>query len=320
MPIYIEGCKKDWGPKPFKFFNQWIHHPSYKGLIEKVWFSSLKQGWAGFVLKEKLKELKTELKAWSRETFNGVDKRIEDKNDEIEKLDILDDTFRLEDEEISRRHDLLGDLMMETSWRESQLLQKSKLKWLKERDVNSIFFHNWVNRWHKSNEIIGLWKNNIWVESVQGVKQLVYEHFKRQFEAVEDNSASFSDSLFRSCLGSTENDLKQIKRILRLFKLSSGLKVNFSKSRIYGINATKLEMGGIAATLGCEIGRGAVNYLGMNIGRNHHRKENWEWLVDKIKSRLTKWDGKNISLGGRATLIQSVLSAIPIYSFLFSSS
>ncbi|KAL8473811.1 hypothetical protein ACS0TY_030606 [Phlomoides rotata] len=179
VPIYIEECKKDWGPRPLKIFNQWIHHPSYKGLIEKVWASSLKQGWVGFVIKEKLKELKTQVNAWSRETFNGMDRRIEDKKDEIGKLDILDDTFGLEEEEISRRQDLLGDLIMETSWRESQLLQKSKLKWLKEGDVNSNFFHNWVKRRYKRNEIMGLWNNNSWVESVQGVKQLVYEHFKK---------------------------------------------------------------------------------------------------------------------------------------------
>ncbi|KAL8533869.1 hypothetical protein ACS0TY_010050 [Phlomoides rotata] len=65
VPIYIEGCKKDWGPRPFKFFNQWIQHPTYKGVIDRVWSTSNIQGWAGFVIKEKLKELKLELKKWS---------------------------------------------------------------------------------------------------------------------------------------------------------------------------------------------------------------------------------------------------------------
>ncbi|KAL8497092.1 hypothetical protein ACS0TY_020679 [Phlomoides rotata] len=62
IPIYIEGIKKDWGPRPFKFFNQWIQHPSYKDLAETVWTSSSKQGWTGYVIKEKLKELKAALK------------------------------------------------------------------------------------------------------------------------------------------------------------------------------------------------------------------------------------------------------------------
>ncbi|KAL8530880.1 hypothetical protein ACS0TY_007781 [Phlomoides rotata] len=128
VSIFIEGSKKDWGPRPFKFFNQWIQHPGYKELIERVWSTSSKQGWASFVIKEKLKEVKAELKVWSKEIFHGLDRKIEMKKEEIERLDILDDTFGLEDEETSRRQDLLGDLMMESSWRESQMIQKTKLK------------------------------------------------------------------------------------------------------------------------------------------------------------------------------------------------
>ncbi|KAL8534353.1 hypothetical protein ACS0TY_010389 [Phlomoides rotata] len=179
VPIYIEGSTKDWGPRPFKFFNQWTQHLSYKSVVEKVWSSSLKQGWAGFVIKEKLKEVKMELKEWSKATFKGMDRRIEEKKDELERLDILDDTFGLEEDEISRRQEVLGDLMMESSWKESQLLQQSKLKWLREGDANTSFFHNWIKSRHKRSEIVGLWNNNTWIESVQGVKLLAHEHFKK---------------------------------------------------------------------------------------------------------------------------------------------
>ncbi|KAL8498771.1 hypothetical protein ACS0TY_021917 [Phlomoides rotata] len=301
IPIYIEGNKKDWGPRPFKFFNQWIQHPSYKGLIEKVWSSSLKQGWSDFVIKEKLEELKVELKAWSKEMFNGMERMIEVKKEEIERLDILDDTFGLEEEEITRRQDLLGDLMMESSWKESQMLQKSKIKWLQEGDANSTFFHNWVKSRHKRNEITGLWNNNTLVESVQGVKQLAHDHFKKQFEAIEKKSAYFSEALFRSYVGTTDNE------VLRLFELTSGLRVNFRKSCVYGVSVTEA-----AAVLGCKIGRGPVDYLGMKVGTNHHRKETWEWLVEKIKCRILKWDGKNISMGGVVTR-NITLSTSPLW-------
>ncbi|KAL8464844.1 hypothetical protein ACS0TY_034363 [Phlomoides rotata] len=35
IPIFIEGAEKNWGPRPFKFFNQWIHHQEYRPKIEE---------------------------------------------------------------------------------------------------------------------------------------------------------------------------------------------------------------------------------------------------------------------------------------------
>ncbi|KAL8515851.1 hypothetical protein ACS0TY_014523 [Phlomoides rotata] len=31
-PIYLQNSLRDWGPKPFKFFNVWLSHPEFKGL------------------------------------------------------------------------------------------------------------------------------------------------------------------------------------------------------------------------------------------------------------------------------------------------
>ncbi|KAL8464728.1 hypothetical protein ACS0TY_034294 [Phlomoides rotata] len=92
-------------------------------------------------------------------------------------------------------------------------------------------------------------------------------------EKVAISHFQYADDTLFLCDGGEES-LKQVKRVLRLFELSSGLKDNFGKSCIYGLNATESEMGGILAVLGCEIGRGAINYLGMNVGNNHHRNEN----------------------------------------------
>ncbi|KAL8497091.1 hypothetical protein ACS0TY_020678 [Phlomoides rotata] len=151
-----------------------------------------------------------------------MERRIEEKKEEIEKLYILDDTFGLEDEEINRRQELMGDVMLESSWNESQLLQKPKLKWLQQGDANSSFFHNWVKSRHKRNEIVGLWNNGTWVESVQGVKQLAHYHFKRQFEAVEENSAYFSETLFRNHVGLTNNEYGGLEWLNNVNNLSGG--------------------------------------------------------------------------------------------------
>ncbi|KAL8484127.1 hypothetical protein ACS0TY_026721 [Phlomoides rotata] len=128
IPIFIEGHVKDWGPKPFKFFNQWIQHPSYKPTMEEAWKGTSRQGWTGYILKEKLKDLKGILKSWSKRTFEEMEHLIEEKKGEIEKLDLVDDAFCLSEEEAARRKEIMGELQKEASWNEKQLFQKSRIK------------------------------------------------------------------------------------------------------------------------------------------------------------------------------------------------
>ena len=39
----------------------------------------------------------------------------------------------------------------------------------------------------------------------------------------------------------------------------------------------------------------------------------WQEIVEKVKTRLSKWKMKTLSIGGRLTLLKSVLGSIPIF-------
>ena len=58
-------------------------------------------------------------------------------------------------------------------------------------------------------------------------------------------------------------------------------------------------------------------YLGIPIGANPRRARVWEPIIQKCERRLARWKQRFISFGGRVTLIQSVLTSIPIYYFSF---
>ncbi|GKA76845.1 RNA-directed DNA polymerase, eukaryota, reverse transcriptase zinc-binding domain protein [Tanacetum coccineum] len=61
-------------------------------------------------------------------------------------------------------------------------------------------------------------------------------------------------------------------------------------------------------------------YLGLMVGENMTRLNSWKCVVDKVTSKLSNWKAKTLSIGGRLTLIKSVLGAIPtFYMSLFKA-
>ncbi|KAL8485331.1 hypothetical protein ACS0TY_027579 [Phlomoides rotata] len=65
-PNILDINDKYWGPKPFRFINAWSSHEGFKEFITGRWSSYDIKGWGGFVLKEKFKRLKEDLKVWNR--------------------------------------------------------------------------------------------------------------------------------------------------------------------------------------------------------------------------------------------------------------
>ena len=55
----------------------------------------------------------------------------------------------------------------------------------------------------------------------------------------------------------------------------------------------------------------------MPIGIKSSSRAVWEPMISKFVAKLSKWNQKNLSMGGRVTLIKSVLNALPIYLLSF---
>ncbi|GJV19940.1 putative RNA-directed DNA polymerase, eukaryota, reverse transcriptase zinc-binding domain protein [Tanacetum coccineum] len=108
---------------------------------------------------------------------------------------------------------------------------------------------------------------------------------------------------------------KNLTRILTCFNLASGLKVNFNKSKLFGIGVSSNEVNSVACSIGCQPSQLPCTYLGLPIGANMSRCSNWSPVVDRFQKRLSTWKCKNLSYGGRLTLIKSVLESLGVYFF-----
>jgi hypothetical protein len=122
----------------------------------------------------------------------------------------------------------------------------------------------------------------------------------------------YADDTF--CIGtaSVEN-LWALKAILRGFEMASGLRVNFGKSCLVGINVSNDFICMASNFLNCRIGHTPFKYLGLPVGANPRLSSTWKPVVDAIKRRLNSWGNKFISLGGRIVLINAVLNSIPVF-------
>ncbi|KAL4353692.1 hypothetical protein GQ457_06G031150 [Hibiscus cannabinus] len=122
----------------------------------------------------------------------------------------------------------------------------------------------------------------------------------------------FADDLMIFCEASLEQVLN-VKRVLRVFELASGLQLNLKKSRIFGINVAEDDLSSWAESVGCDVGHFPSNYLGLPIGPKRNSAALWDPVVVKFNTRLASWKSTTLSIGGRLVLLQSVLSSLPIY-------
>ncbi|GLT40917.1 hypothetical protein SLA2020_150140 [Shorea laevis] len=122
----------------------------------------------------------------------------------------------------------------------------------------------------------------------------------------------FADDTIIMGKADTEN-IFMVKTILRWFELMSGLRINFSKSSIHGYNMPVRWVEGSASMLRCGVGKSSFSYLGMPVDGNPGNKKLWEPLVNKFRAKLAIWKVISLSFGGRLTLLNSVLSALPIF-------
>lgn len=95
-----------------------------------------------------------------------------------------------------------------------------------------------------------------------------------------------------------DENLWVMKCILRCFEIVSGLKVNFFKSSLVGVNVSELFLGSRADFLNCKVGKIPFRYLGSLVGANPRKASTWQPMIDSIVGRLGSWKIKFLSRGG----------------------
>ncbi|GJS93081.1 RNA-directed DNA polymerase, eukaryota [Tanacetum coccineum] len=136
-------------------------------------------------------------------------------------------------------------------------------------------------------------------------------------QCVFGSAEAFSMSAFFICLSNRAVDadnLKGIMHILRCFSILSGMTINFQKSQLLGVGICDNHVIEAAKFIGCSTMKTPFRYLGILVGDNMANLKAWDETIAKMIKRLSKWKLNTLSIGGRLTLLKSVLGSTPIYN------
>ncbi|KAB2614065.1 hypothetical protein D8674_036381 [Pyrus ussuriensis x Pyrus communis] len=161
----IEGQKRR---KMFRFEAYWVSEEECKILVEKCWDrrhnGSPVNRWV-----RSLNDCRYRLSRWNRTKFMGRGCRI---HDLLSQLDLLQRDWGPNYDEIRKIS-----------------RQIDEVKWLREGDANTQFFHSSTLQRRRRNKIVKLRaENGSWVESPSQVRQLVDNHFTSVFSSAGDRN------------------------------------------------------------------------------------------------------------------------------------
>ncbi|GJZ11662.1 RNA-directed DNA polymerase, eukaryota, reverse transcriptase zinc-binding domain protein [Tanacetum coccineum] len=107
-----------------------------------------------------------------------------------------------------------------------------------------------------------------------------------------------------------DGNINTLVYVLECFFQASGLRINMCKSKIMGVNVGDEKIKSAASKLGCLNLNTPFSYLGTKVGGNRSWVQAWTelWGQIKVKSRLSNWKMKSLSIGGRLTLLKSLNS------------
>jgi hypothetical protein len=115
----------------------------------------------------------------------------------------------------------------------------------------------------------------------------------------------------------TEHQMNCVMRILDVFCRLSGQQVSTEKTSIYfSRNASRTICDRLSQISGFRETNTLGRYLGVPLIGRAPRRMDFQYVIDQVRAKLTRWKGNQLSFAGRVTLAKSVIKAVPIYPMM----
>ncbi|KAJ9703126.1 hypothetical protein PVL29_004763 [Vitis rotundifolia] len=144
-PIVMDTNPFMWGPTPFRFENMWLQHTKFKENFRDWWSGFQGNGWEGHKFMWRLQYVKAKLKEWNKFSFGELKEKKKSILNDLANFDAIEQEGGLNPDLLSQRASRKGELEELILREEIHWRQKAKVKWVKEGDCNSKFYHKVAN-------------------------------------------------------------------------------------------------------------------------------------------------------------------------------
>jgi hypothetical protein len=115
------------------------------------------------------------------------------------------------------------------------------------------------------------------------------------------------------CIEHDQEKAVNLKLLLYIFEMMSGLKINFLKSELFIIGEDNNIASFYSDLFNCQVGSLPMKYLGVPVTFLNLKNVDWDFLDAKLLKKLDNWVCGSATSGGRLTLLDAYLSGIPYY-------
>ncbi|XP_021991435.1 uncharacterized protein LOC110888201 [Helianthus annuus] len=169
----------------FCIFDSWFDKPGFEEEFVKVLKKeSVSGGPSDVALMKKLCDLRVNIKKWRDDMLKKNSEEVASALSDMEDIQTIMEERDLTEEDEWILLESNKVLKEEEEQKSRDLKQRSRLRWAKEGDKNSKFFHAMINCRKASNFIHGLEVEGTWVSKPSLIKKEVYRFFRKKF--VED--------------------------------------------------------------------------------------------------------------------------------------
>ncbi|KAF3432461.1 hypothetical protein FNV43_RR27201 [Rhamnella rubrinervis] len=158
------------GPRPFRFQSMWLLNKDFKSFVQSIWDEEVSGSPFHRVI-AKLKKVKHALRGWNRDVFGDIHDKI-----------------ILAKEKLLSVQNMIGT----EGFTEERLAEECRVKWLRDGDRNSKFFHSLLRVRKSQRPLSSLSIQGINISDEATIRSHIVDYYRSLFSADESLSTDFS--------------------------------------------------------------------------------------------------------------------------------